>query len=270
MNAGDNLTDTTDLSTFGFLYGTFPAAPGVFVIASQYNQEVDLIASSMVASTFISAPLMFMSAKMIAIHNLSPTDYMAELDKFSLEISVFAIAASLYVILQFVISRKIKRIPHRITACLLFSQLIECIGVILWSTLGQETGWKMILQFCFFTIGGYSARLWTAVLAISLLFLQCRSLCFVLKLWPVFVLVGWGIPTIIAAFLLIFDHESNVPDKRNPSFQYGNAQAAISVFILVMCFIGMYIVLRFPNLFFNIRICLLFSDNWLLNLTSTI
>lgn len=270
MNAGDNITDTTDLSTFGFLYGTFPAAPGVFVIASQYNQEVDLIASSMVASTFISAPLMFMSAKMIAIHNLSPSDYMAELDKFSLEISVFAIAASLYVILQFVISRKIKRIPHRITACLLFSQLIECIGVILWSTLGQETGWKMILQFCFFTIGGYSARLWTAVLAISLLFLQCRSLCFVLKLWPVFVLVGWGIPTIIAAFLLIFDHESNVPDKRNPSFQYGNAQAAISVFILVMCFIGMYCHIVLQTYFFNIQICLLFSDNWLLNLASTI
>lgn len=85
MNAGINFTDTTDLSTFGFLYGTFPAAPGVFVIASQYNQDVDLIASSMVASTFISAPLMFMSAKMIAIHNLSPSDYMAELDKFALK-----------------------------------------------------------------------------------------------------------------------------------------------------------------------------------------
>lgn len=238
MNAGVNFTDTTDLSTFGFLYGTFPAAPGVFVIASQYNQDVDLIASSMVASTFISAPLMFMSAKMIAIHNLNPSDYMAELDKFALEISIIAIVACIYLILLFVSSRKIKRMPHRITACLVFSQLIECIGVILWSTLGQDTGWRMILQFCFFTIGGYSARLWTAILAISLLFLQCRSLCFVLKLWPVFVLVGWGVPTILVALLLIFDPNSNVPDKRNPSFQYGNAQAAISVFILVMCFIG--------------------------------
>uniref|UniRef100_A0A336MYM7 CSON010205 protein n=1 Tax=Culicoides sonorensis TaxID=179676 RepID=A0A336MYM7_CULSO len=237
MNAGINFTDTTDLSTFGFLYGTFPAAPGVFVIASQYNQDVDLIASSMVASTFISAPLMFMSAKMIAIHNLSPSDYMAELDKFALEISIIAIVACVYLILLFVTSKKIKRMPHRITACLVFSQLIECIGVILWSTLGQDTGWRMILQFCFFTIGGYSARLWTAMLAISLLFLQCRSLCFVLKLWPIFVVVGWGIPTILVALLLIFDPNSNVPDKRNPNFQYGNAQAAISVFILVMCFI---------------------------------
>lgn len=43
MGAGANFSDTTDLSTFGFLYGTFPAAPGVFVIASQYNLDVDLV-----------------------------------------------------------------------------------------------------------------------------------------------------------------------------------------------------------------------------------
>lgn len=42
-NSGYNFTETTDLSTFGFLYGTFPAAPGVFVIATRYNSDVDLV-----------------------------------------------------------------------------------------------------------------------------------------------------------------------------------------------------------------------------------
>lgn len=42
-NAGSNFTETTDLSTFGFLYGTFPSAPGVFAVASHYNTEVDLV-----------------------------------------------------------------------------------------------------------------------------------------------------------------------------------------------------------------------------------
>lgn len=42
-SAGSNFTETTDLSTFGFLYGTFPAAPGVFAVASHYNTEVDLV-----------------------------------------------------------------------------------------------------------------------------------------------------------------------------------------------------------------------------------
>lgn len=43
IDAGDNFNDTTELSTFGFLYGTFPAAPGAFVIATQYNVEVELV-----------------------------------------------------------------------------------------------------------------------------------------------------------------------------------------------------------------------------------
>lgn len=45
IDAGENFNDTTELSTFGFLYGTFPAAPGAFVIATQYNVEVELVCS---------------------------------------------------------------------------------------------------------------------------------------------------------------------------------------------------------------------------------
>ncbi|XP_055627992.1 integral membrane protein GPR155 [Toxorhynchites rutilus septentrionalis] len=238
MNAGANFTETTDLSTFGFLYGTFPAAPGVFVIAAQYNQDVDLIASSMVASTFISAPLMFISAKMITITNLNPSDYLNEFDKFAFDISIVAICCSVWMLLLFTFTRKVKKMPQRITSCLIISQLICNIGVLMWSTFEQNSGWKMYLQFYFFTIGCYSSRLWTAFLAITILFLQCRSLCFVLKLWPLFIAVAWGVPTLIVSLLFMLDTKNITPtEKRNPSFQYGNAQAAIAVFLLVMCFI---------------------------------
>lgn len=109
----------------------------------------------------------------------------------------------------------------------------------MWSTLGNRPGWTMYLQFSLCTIGSYSSRLWTAILAICLLFLQCRSLCFVLKLWPYFVAVAWALPTALVGALFVIDRSNIMPEeKRNPSFQYGNAQAAISVFLLVMCFIG--------------------------------
>jgi len=42
-NAGSNFTETTDLSTFGFLYGTFPSAPGAFAVATHYNTDIDLV-----------------------------------------------------------------------------------------------------------------------------------------------------------------------------------------------------------------------------------
>jgi hypothetical protein len=47
----------------------------------------------MVACTFISAPLMFISAKMITINKLKPSDYLHELDSFALDISIAGIFA---------------------------------------------------------------------------------------------------------------------------------------------------------------------------------
>lgn len=192
----------------------------------------------MVACTFISAPLMFISAKMISLSTLDPNDYLFELNRFSFDVSIIALIAIIWVSLLFAVTKKVKRMPHKITCCLLLSQLVACIGVILWCVLGNTTGWTMYLQFCLFTIGSYSSRLWTAALAIVLLFLQCRSLCFVLKLWPFLIGISWGLPTILVALLLIFDSSNISPtDNRNPNFQYGNAQAAIAIFLLVMCFI---------------------------------
>jgi hypothetical protein len=47
----------------------------------------------MVACTFISAPLMFISAKMITINKLKPSDYLHELDSFALDVSIAGIFA---------------------------------------------------------------------------------------------------------------------------------------------------------------------------------
>jgi Domain found in Dishevelled, Egl-10, and Pleckstrin (DEP) len=192
----------------------------------------------MVACTFVSAPLMFISAKMISITNLKPEDYMKEYDSFSFDLAITAICAALFVLLLFTVTKKFKRLPHRITCCLLVSQLIASIGVILWSKLEQDVQWKMYLQFSFFAIGQYSSRLWAAFLAITLLFLNSRSLCFALKLWPFFLILGFGAPALITLILILTDSmnvKSN--DANNPSFQFGTVQAIISVFLLVLCFI---------------------------------
>lgn len=58
-NAGANFTETTDLSTFGFLYGTFPSAPGVFVVASRYNTDVDLVREKIYAIVVLKLTVCF-------------------------------------------------------------------------------------------------------------------------------------------------------------------------------------------------------------------
>lgn len=47
FHAGVDANDTLDLSNYGFLYGTFPTAPGVFVYASHFGVDVDLVLSTL-------------------------------------------------------------------------------------------------------------------------------------------------------------------------------------------------------------------------------
>lgn len=63
LHAGFNETDSERLSDFAFIYGTIPSAPAVFVFATQYGILPDMIASAMVISTIVSAPIMFISGE---------------------------------------------------------------------------------------------------------------------------------------------------------------------------------------------------------------
>lgn len=95
------------------------------------------------------------------------------------------------------------------------------------------------IQFFLFTTGIYSGRIWTAIIAITLLFLESRSLCFVIfKLQPAFYVFGWAVPAVLSILLLVFDKDKTIPpDNRNPNFAYGTFQAIVAVFLLVLCFI---------------------------------
>jgi len=129
LNAGDNVTETRDLSTYGFLYGTIPTAPALFIFTLRYNLEIDLIASAMVACTFLSAPLMFVSAKVInaVSAGVSPASYAGQLNIFSFDISVASAAACIWLLICFLgFGRKrYNQVTHRCTLCLIIAQVIH-------------------------------------------------------------------------------------------------------------------------------------------------
>lgn len=52
------------------------------------------IATSMVAVTFLSAPLMLISAKMITLVHINPLDYVKELQAFLFHVSIAGMVAS--------------------------------------------------------------------------------------------------------------------------------------------------------------------------------
>lgn len=59
-----------------------------FKIPLSTSVSCQQIASAMVACTFISAPLMFVSARMVTLTKLNPADYLPELDAFVFHVSI--------------------------------------------------------------------------------------------------------------------------------------------------------------------------------------
>ncbi|XKL59432.1 hypothetical protein PGB90_000448 [Kerria lacca] len=125
-----NKEDKSDFTTFSFLYGLIPSAPGVFVYATAYALDVDLIAASMVACTFLSAPLMFISAKMITASIMDKDHTVLLLKSYEFDISLLSFIGGIVVFLVFVMNHKF-RFPHRLTLLLTVVQIIACVGSIL-------------------------------------------------------------------------------------------------------------------------------------------
>ncbi|XP_032682563.1 integral membrane protein GPR155 isoform X2 [Odontomachus brunneus] len=245
LNAGYNDTETRDLSTYGFLYGTIPTAPALFIFTLRYNIEIDLIASAMVACTFLSAPLMFVSAKLIdaAYAGITPANYAYQLNIFSFDMSVASAAACVWLMICFLGFgwKKYNHVTHRCTLCLIIAQFATAIGVIIWSRLDPKCNYVTILwyiQFILITIGVYASRMWTAGIAATLLYLSVYTRAHVEKLQKFFYPIGWGVP-LFMVIVLCFSISPNLTDlnMKNPNFQLDRVQAAVSSFLLIFCFI---------------------------------
>lgn len=121
LDVGVNSTSAnhTSLSNFAFLYGVFPTAPSVAIYAGQYNMELEVVSrytqcfwcdtavfclikcisrflkvtSGMVISTFLSAPIMYVSSWLLTIPLMDPTPLVTELENVSFNISIVSLLA---------------------------------------------------------------------------------------------------------------------------------------------------------------------------------
>ncbi|XP_038206284.1 integral membrane protein GPR155 isoform X2 [Zerene cesonia] len=224
LQAGTNESDTQSLATYAFLYGTIPTAPAVFVFSNLYQLEIDLMASSMVICTFLSAPITFLSAEMISINN----DYADQIKQFGFDISIVALIAGLWVLLVFTVTKKFKRMPHRLTLCLNLTQILLAISVIWGGPLNTFTpSLSTTIQQSLQMFSVYSCLLWTSMLSVGLFMLESRGPCFVVTLWPVLAFVAWGAPAVMVAALVL--------TKQSGSGINADACDAIRLSVLFFC-----------------------------------
>nr|XP_032520391.1 integral membrane protein GPR155 isoform X1 [Danaus plexippus plexippus] len=223
FDAGVNQTETQSLSTYAFLYGTIPTAPAVFVFSNLYHLEIDLMASSMVICTFLSAPITFLSAQVISINK----DYADQIKRFGFDLSIVSLIASIWVCIVFTFTKKYKRMPHGLTFCLNLTQMLLAVSVIWGGPLNNyPPSWEATLQETLQIFSTYSCLLWTSMLTVGLLMLESRGPCFVLTITPVLCFVSWGAPLVMCIALLSAAGERGVS---------GDAADAVRLSVLFFC-----------------------------------
>ncbi|XP_054159660.1 integral membrane protein GPR155-like [Oppia nitens] len=244
MDSHDN--QTSELSNFGFLYGTFPSAPTAFLFALQYDSGIPstILSAGMVMSTVLSAPLMFVSANMIRMSanaSLPYTAFHSDLGQtmtYSGLVSAFCLLWTIFVL---ICGKKWQSLTHRCTIALAISQLMIAIGGYLWQYMDNSTSIQHFyliyyLQYVFAVGGVLSARVWTAMLSITLALLYWKSLCYVIKIHTIMSYMA-AIVTVILVLMVIYIPNLSNSKTIDPNFEFGKSQAYISVLLLICCLI---------------------------------
>ncbi|CAK8697984.1 lysosomal cholesterol signaling protein-like isoform X2 [Clavelina lepadiformis] len=250
-----NMSYKAILANYAFLYGTFPTAPTVVVYAGQYNLDIDLLATGMVACTTLSAPIMYISAWMLTIQAMDYSYYEIVVESINQDVSIVGVICSVWCIAVFLISRKAQRMPHLVTLLLCVSLFISSLTVVIGcfsNTFDGPLNINKYVAYAFLFFGAAAARLYTAALAICLVVIH---FCGDEKAWT-YRLCFSAIPAVCAAMvaiiLTVFGHP--VDDQyHNNLFLFGNEQS-IAFFVvilasLIMTILCLLCLVRLPNLF---------------------
>uniref|UniRef100_A0A673Y1B8 G protein-coupled receptor 155 n=1 Tax=Salmo trutta TaxID=8032 RepID=A0A673Y1B8_SALTR len=211
----------SSLSNYAFLYGVFPTAPSVAIYAAHYNMELQVVTSGMVLSTFLSAPIMYVSAWLLTIPWMDPKPLMDSLQNVSYNVSIISLVTLVWTVTVMFLSKKFKRLPHMFTLNLFLAQILACVGMILWNfVVRQDSFIGHVLTFTLLYGSLYSTYVWPGLIALSLVLMKRGG---ELKVAPGFlVIAGWGVPGLVAAVLLITGER--MPDTIDSAFFYGTPQ----------------------------------------------
>ncbi|KAK7939293.1 hypothetical protein WMY93_002619 [Mugilogobius chulae] len=230
-NSNTSTLNHSSLSNYAFLYGGFPTAPSVAIYAVYYSAEVEVVTSGMVISTFLSAPIMYVSAWLLTIRWMDPDVLRKSLQNVSFNISIVGLIVLVWTISVLFLSKKVKRLPHKFAANLFFAQFMTCLGMILWNYIvytGNFIG--QVFTLTILCISLYSTYVWSGLITLTLVLLKKYEDVKVPS--GILVIVGWGIPILATAILL--STGAKVPDIIDFALFYGKPQIICSTVVTAL------------------------------------
>lgn len=229
-----------DIATFGFLLGTFPTAPTVFVFASQYHLAMETVAASLVLCTFMSAPIMYVAARMVLVPYASSKQYDSIISDVQQDVSIISAICVVLIFALFMFARRYRSYIHVFIMHLMVAIFMEVVSInILNFVRSEELLYWQFFWFSLFFIGVLSTRTWMASISIGLLVLLRKGPTVADKLWLPIMLASWGIPIVITVLLVSICATTQLrlhSTLVDISFLFGEAQLVLSLVVLVISF----------------------------------
>lgn len=231
---GSDLEETQDLSSLGFLYGTIPCGPAVFVFACQYDLSIDVIASTIIFSTLCSAPIMFATATMTILSTQQYEHMALYMESVIGYISLISFISCLWLLLVFLMGKRWESRGYGATTYLVLAQLIASVGGVLCFFRNNKDIYYAQYIMAFAGITG--TRIWISVLALLLFLSHWKNEPAVLRAKyavniAVFV-ASFCFAFLLAGVLLI---NKSFTGNSNPNFPLGYAQVCLTAVITGLC-----------------------------------
>ncbi|CAM1292707.1 GPR155 (predicted) [Pycnogonum litorale] len=212
---GNNASTTTDYANYAFLYGTFPSAPTVFIFATSYNTAVEIMACGLIMCTMISAPFIYSTAKFISVVSKPMEEYQKDMDQVAKIMMFAALTSCILTTFTMIINKKYRRIPHCYTFSLVLTLLVKNIGLIITSEVDHNNKPVYIFGDILLAIGKCGSFLYLGTIAVSILLLHCRSLCYVLRKSISIHLLSFLVLLLACIAYKVGDHKKHSVDHAN-------------------------------------------------------
>lgn len=263
INIDENSTYNETFSQFAFLYGTFPAAPTVYIFSNIYQIETLIVSAGLVLSTLLSAPMIFVSTNMIRFSEQIDYELLNDdLVKTIVFSSLISVLGTLMLISSFVVSKKFHSITHQWSWKILFSHLIISIAGILFqfnSISNDQSETKLattisVIQYYLFNLGFFALKIYVSFLSLMICLLYSKSLCFVIRFSAKLFYASLFSFIIFIVFLMLTDLDNfRLTNRFLIDLYYGTNKihmffsAIVSCVSLIISFVSFILIHHYKN-----------------------